>query len=126
MIIYLINSYHIVRAESGWEELFQMKKEGTEITIKLKDRSYKKKIKEGETILNFTLQTTLKESKGESRVRADYEVHCTKRNAYRVKFEIEQDELKKFPFLFRSSSREQLTGKDYDDFRDIMQVLCAR
>jgi len=112
-------------ADKGWKELANLKSGSKHAIVELKEGSLKRRSKQGETILTFTLKQQYTENGGHIESLADYEVQCAKRKATRSNLVFEAREAGKIPNRTRIPNSEELTGKEYDDFQGVMNILCT-
>ena len=122
----------IVLAGSGsasaaaWEELFSAATGDTEVRVELKKSSLRERLVRGEKIITAHLRTYYRDGRERVNASSDYEIHCAARTAYRSNLDMEVTASDRTKSTVRKPQREMLSGKDYQDFTGLMDILCSR
>ncbi len=111
---------------AAWEELFTATKGNTEVRIELKKSSLRERLVRGEKIITAHLRTYYREGRERVNASSDYEIHCAARAAYRSNLDMEVVAADRTKSSVRTPQREMLSGKEYQDFTGLMDILCSR
>ena len=109
-----------------WEELFNATTGETEVRVELKKSSLRERLVRGEKIITVHLRTYFREGRERVNATSDYEIHCAARTAYRSNFDMEMVSADRTKSSVRTPQREMLSGKEYQDFMGLMDILCSR
>ncbi len=126
LIAVLLFPFTDSHAAGPWEEIVSIKSGNVYGRVDLHKRSFKKKVVKGDKILQFKLKYRLNEGKGEVELDKELEVFCSTREAFATSTKLIKDETGTIPRGYQDRQRTKLTGKDYEDFRNVMDLLCAR
>ena len=123
MFIFFLPS--IVKADQ-WEELYVGKSGETASKVELRRRSFKKRLKRGETIVYAHLRMNHKQGNKNTEATADYEVHCASRKVYRENLDMQTENVDRVRNTVRVPKKQGLEGQELQDFVGLMDILCSR
>lgn len=109
-----------------WEDLFSAKSKDVEAKVELKKSSFRQRLVRGEKIVSAHLRMYFRENGQSSRATSDYEIHCAARTVYRSNLNMESVAADRSTSSISTSTRDLLSGKEYQDFIAFMDILCAR
>lgn len=109
-----------------WEELFHSKSGNEEAKVEMKQYSFKKRLTQGEKIINAHLKMFYKKDGTTMEATSDYEVYCAARKVFRSNLKMKVKETNGTENTVSVPSKMTLEGKEYKDFIGLMDILCSK